>query len=73
MAAAVLTIQNAFFDLLYNYIVPYSSRRIIIESLLNSNGKTWVQASSILGEALNAIMNTTRDVHSKIMKHKTKR
>lgn len=71
--AAVLIIQNAFFDLLYNYIVPYSSRRIIIESLLNSNGKTWVQAYTILGEALNAIMDTTRDIHNKIKKHKTKK
>jgi hypothetical protein len=71
--AAVLTIQDAFFDLLYNYIVPYSSRRIIIESLLNSNGKTWVQASSILGDALNAIINTTSDIHGKLKKHKTKK
>lgn len=71
--AVVLTIQNAFFDLLYNYIVPYSTRRVIIESLLNSNGKTWAEASSILGDALKDIMNTTSDIHSKIMKHKTKR
>jgi hypothetical protein len=71
--AAVLYIQNAFFDLLYNYIVPYSSRRIIIESLLNSNVKTWIQASSILGDALNAIINTTSDIHSKIKEHKTKK
>jgi hypothetical protein len=71
--AVVLTIQNAFFDLLYNYIVPFSARKTIIESLLNSNGKNWAQASSILGDALNAIMNTTSDIHSKIMKHKTKR
>jgi len=71
--AAVLTIQDAFFDLLYNYIVPYSSRRIIIESLLNSNGKTWVQASSILEDALDAIINTTSDIHGKIKKHKTKK
>lgn len=71
--AAVLTIQNAFFDLLYHYIVPYNSRRVIIESLLNSNGKTWVDASTILGEALNAIMNTGSDLHSKIKKHKIKR
>jgi hypothetical protein len=71
--AAVLTIQNAFFDLLYNYIVPYSTRRVIVESLLNSSGKTWAEASSILEVALNTIMNTTGDIHSKIKKHKTKR
>lgn len=71
--AVVLTIQSAFFDLLYNYIVPFSTRKAIIESLLNSNGKTWAQASSILGDALNAIMNTTSGIHSKIVKHKTKR
>jgi hypothetical protein len=70
--AVVLTIQNAFFDLLYNYIVPFSARKAIIESLLNSNGKRWVEASSILGNALNTIMNTTSDIE-KIKKHTTKR
>jgi hypothetical protein len=71
--AAVLTIQTVFFDLLYNYIVPYSTRRVVIESLLNSSGKTWAEASSILGDALNTIMNTSSDINSKIKKHKTKR
>lgn len=70
--AAVLIIQNAFFDLLYNYIVPYSTRRVIIESLLNSNGKTWTDASSILADALNMIINTTGDIQN-IKKHKPKR
>jgi len=71
--AVVLTIQDAFFDLLYNYIIPHSTRRVIIESLLNSNGKTWAAACSILGNALNAAMSTTSEIQSKIMKHKTKR
>jgi len=73
--AAVLIIQNAFFDLLYHYIVPHGTRKVIIESLLNSNGKTWTEASSILGNAMNTLMNPGEpdsDMQN-IKKHKPKR
>lgn len=62
---AVLTMQVAYMNLHYFYIVPEDIKTIMTDALAESSRKTWEKAASTLWQALDDIMNQRKPKRKK--------